>query len=60
MAIDEFDINRLSFADSYWQRYENWTDYGIFTSGVYKANNPIRGFSQKKPHIATLPCAERK
>jgi hypothetical protein len=23
---DEFDINLLSFADSYWQRYENW-DY---------------------------------
>jgi hypothetical protein len=47
MAIDEFNLTWLSFADSCWQRYENRADYNIVTC-VYKVTRILSArFSAK-------------
>ena len=55
MAIDEFNLNWLSFADSCWWSYENSAAYNILTC-VYKVTRvQWAGFLQKRTHIAALP-----
>jgi hypothetical protein len=49
IAIDEFNLTWLSFADSCWQRYENRADYNILTC-VYKVTRArCEGFLQESP-----------
>jgi hypothetical protein len=57
MAIDEFNLTWLSFADSCWQRYENRADYNILTC-VYKVTRALcEGFLQESLISPPFLCA---